>query len=134
VKNRFTWSLVAVAALCAGAAFAAAVDGKWTAQVPGFDGSSIDLTFTFKAEGDKLSGSVSTPMGEQAISEGKISSDEISFRTVFEAPDGGFKMTINYKGKIAGDEIKMTQTFAGGPEGGPFGDMPPVEYVAKRAK
>ena len=128
------WVTVAVLALFAGSAAAATVDGKWTAQVPGFQGDQIDITFTFKAEGEKLTGTVGSPMGEQPISEGKISGEDLSFIMVFGSPDGEFKMKIVYKGKLAGDTIKMTQTFEGGPGGGQGGGFPPIEYVAKRAK
>lgn len=110
---------------------ASGVDGKWTAQVPGFQGDTFELTFNFKAEGEKLTGSISTPMGENPISEGKISGNDISFLLVVGPPDGERKFKITYKGKLSGDEIKFVQTFEGGPGGEGF---PPVEYVAKRVK
>ena len=35
---------------------AADITGKWTAQVPGRDGQTSEQTFTFKVEGEKLTG------------------------------------------------------------------------------
>lgn len=131
---------MALLSVFATSAVAADVSGKWIAQVPGFQGDTIEVTFTFKVEGAKLTGTIGSPMGEQPISEGKVSGDDISFVLVFAFPDGGGgpggSMKINYKGKAAGDEIKITQTFEGGPGGGGGGGggFPPQEYVAKRAK
>ena len=101
-----------VLAFAAVALFAADVNGKWVAQVPGRDGQTREVTFNFKADGDQLTGSITTPRGETAISEGKISGDEISFAQVMEF--GGNQVKLLYKGKVAGDEIKFTREREGG--------------------
>ena len=46
-----------MAAIFAVGAAAAEVDGKWTAEVPGRQGNT-EMTFNFKAEGAKLTGTV----------------------------------------------------------------------------
>jgi polyisoprenoid-binding protein YceI len=84
----------------------AAVTGKWTAQVPGRDGQTRDVTFNFKTAGDKLTGTMSGRQGDVEISEGKVKGDEVSF-DVTMTMQGNAKMT--YKGKVAGDEIKFTR-------------------------
>jgi len=132
MKSRVFFALVALLTGSAIAAPAADVNGKWLAQVPGFQGDTIEITFTFKAEGTKLTGTIGSPMGERELTEGKISGDDISFALVFSPPGGEGTFKISYKGKVAGDEMKITQTFEGGPGGGE--GFPPVEYVAKRAK
>jgi len=105
--------------------FAADVTGKWTAQVPGRGGNMMERTFNFKAEGDKLSGSMSGFQGgaDIPISDGKVSGDTISFVTSIERNGNTFKS--NYTGTVAGDEIKFKM------EGGRGG---PVEFTAKKAK
>ena len=105
--------------------WAADVDGKWTAQVPGRGGQTREQTFTFKAEGEKLTGTVSGMQGDSPISDGKISGDEISFTVKLNFQ--GNEVTLLYKGKVSGDEIKMTRTRQGG-------DQPGQEFTAKRAK
>lgn len=100
-------------------AFAADVTGKWTAQVPGRQGQTRETTFTFQADGDKLTGSMTGMQGEQPISEGKISGDTITF--VRETPRGKQSFT----GTVAGDEIKFKRT---------AGQGQAQEFVAKRAK
>jgi uncharacterized lipoprotein YehR (DUF1307 family) len=115
---------VALAGLVAVVASAADVDGKWKSEVTTPDGQARTSTYTFKADGGKLTGTVSGRQGDTEITEGKISGDEISFVVVRSY--GGEERKIQYKGKVSGDEIKLTVTF------GP--DRPPREMVAKRVK
>jgi hypothetical protein len=81
------------------------------------------VTFTFKADGDKLTGSQSGFQGNEIpISEGKISGDTISFKVTMER--GGNTITWNYTGTVSGNEIKLKR------EGGQ-GQV--REFVAKKA-
>jgi hypothetical protein len=106
-------------------AWAADVTGKWVAQVPGRDGQTRETTFNLKAEGEKLTGTVSGMRGDNEITDGKISGDEISFTVKLSIQ--GNEITLLYKGKISGDEIKFTRSRQGG-------DQPGQEFTAKRAK
>ena len=47
---------IVCSALLAVAAFAADVTGKWTAQVPGRDGQTREVTYNLKADGSTLTG------------------------------------------------------------------------------
>lgn len=107
------------------AALAQGVDGKWVAQVPGRGGQTRETTFTFKAEGGKLTGTVSGMQGEAPISDGKITGDEISFTQTLEVQGNSIKLL--YTGKVTGDEMKMTRKRDGS-------DQPATEFTAKRAK
>lgn len=106
-------------------ALAADINGKWVAQVPGRNGQTRETTFNFKVEGNKVSGTVSGMQGDQAISDGTISGDDLSFKVVVNF--NGNEMKLVYKGKVAGDEIKFTRTREGA-------DQPGQEFTAKRAK
>ena len=106
------------------AVFAADVSGKWVAQVPGRGGETREATFTFKADGSQLTGSVTGPRGEAPISDGKIDGDDISFTQVMEF--NGNQVKLIYKGKISGDEIKFTRERDGG-------NGRVAEFTAKRA-
>lgn len=117
MKTLLLTTLLGIFAL---AASAADVTGKWTAQVPGRNGNQ-DVTFNLKQAGGDLSGSVTTRAGEQQISEGKVDGDNISFKVSFEAR--GNTITQNYKGTVAGSEIKFTR------EGGRGN---PIEFTAKK--
>lgn len=85
--------------------FAAATDvtGNWTSTMTTPDGNSFDLTFAFKQDGTKLTGTVQGPQGDPlAIDNGKVDGDHISFTVSFNGT------TIHHDGTVSGDEIKLT--------------------------
>ena len=107
------------------AAFAADVTGKYSAETPGRGGQgTVKQTFDLKQDGDKLTGSV-TGMGgrENAISDGKVDGDKITFTVKMETPRGEFKS--NYEGKVAGSEIQFKVKREGS-------ENPPREFTAKK--
>ena len=106
-------------------AWAADLNGKWVAQVPGRNGQTRETTFNFKVEGKKLTGTVSGMQGEVAIEDGTIKGDDISFTQTVERQ--GNKIKLVYTGKVSGDEIKLTRKIEGM-------DRPPSEFTAKRVK
>ena len=112
-----------LAGLLAVAALAADVSGKWTAQVPGRNGQTREMTFNLKADGGTLTGTVSGRQGDTPISDGKIEGDQISFSQTMEF--NGNSMKFLYKGTVSGDEIKFMRSRDGG-EGSP------QEFTAKR--
>ena len=103
---------------------AADISGKWTAQVPGRDGQTRETTFTFKAEGEKLTGTTSGRNGDVPITDGTVKGDAIAFTVVMNF--NGQEVKLFYKGTVAGEEIKFTRQREGG-------DQPPAEFVAKKA-
>ncbi len=94
-------------------ALAADITGSWSGDM----GGQVQLTFTFKQDGAKLTGSVQGPQDPITITDGKVEGDKISFTVSF---DGN---TIHHTGTITGDTIKLTT------EGGNFGGG---EIVLKR--
>jgi hypothetical protein len=102
---------------------AADVTGKWVAQVPGREGQTREQTFTLKAEGAKLTGTVSGRQNETPISDGKVDGDNISFTVKMER--GGNTVEQKYSGTVSGDEMKLKR------EGG---QGQAREFTAKRAK
>jgi hypothetical protein len=132
MKTLSFWFACAVLALFTAAASAADVSGTWTAEVPGRGGQTRTQTFTFKVDGNTLTGTVSGPRGETPISDGKINGDEISFSVVREFNGNTFRM--NYTGKVSGDEIQFKASPAGGPGGGRGGrGGRGMEFTAKRS-
>jgi hypothetical protein len=108
--------------LCAGAALGADITGTWkgTAETPN---GSVERTFVFKQDGEKLTGETSSEMlGKSTIAEGKVTGDDVSFSITVKFQ--GEELTLNYKGRIAGNEIKF---HVEGPAGGPS-----IDYVAKK--
>jgi hypothetical protein len=113
--------------LVAAGLWAADATGKWTAEMQGRGGNTMTVTMNLKAEGDKLTGTISGRNGETEISDGKIDGNNLSFTVVREF--NGNKVTQNYKGKLDGDVIHFSMTM----EGGQGGNMPAREFDAKRA-
>jgi hypothetical protein len=104
-------------------AHAADITGKWTAQVPGRDGQMQETTFTFKVEGETLTGTTTGMGGERPISDGTVKGDAVAFSVV--ANFQGNDVKILYKGTVAGGEIKFTRQREGGER--------VTEFVAKKA-
>jgi hypothetical protein len=80
------------------------LDGKWKGSVPSPDGGSLELTYLFKVDGEKLTGSVTSEMGEILISSGKVTGDEFEYSLDING------MVIKDKGKLVGEEIKIKST------------------------
>ena len=125
MKSRTLFLSACFVLAVAAVAWAADVNGKWTAQVPGRGGQTAETTFNFKADAGKVTGTVTSPRGENAISDGKLDGDNLSFAVAIDA--GGRAIKLLYKGKVAADEIKFTRSIEGM-------DQPPAEFTAKRVK
>src|SRR5690348_1137646 len=63
--------LALLTCILAAVTWAADVTGKWTAQVPGRNGNTREVTMNFKADGDKLTGTMGGQRGDAEISDGK---------------------------------------------------------------
>ena len=106
--------------LFAAPVFAADLDGKWVGSLDA-GGGDIQIGYTFKVDGAKLTGTTTGPDGmEVPIKDGKIEGANISFSV--ELDFGGMPFTLTYKGVVTGDQIKLTADFAG----------MPFEIVAKK--
>jgi hypothetical protein len=106
-------------------AFAATdVTGTWEGEFSMPDGSAtFPLSFTFKQEGTKLTGSIANPQGGDpiTITDGTVDGDKISFKVSFNG------VNITHQGTINGDEIKLSSK-------ADSGDIPGGEIVIKRSK
>jgi hypothetical protein len=104
-------------------AYAADFNGTWTAAIETQVGTQ-NYTYTFKVEGEKLTGKTKSQFGESDITEGVVKGDDISF--VENLNYEGMPLKITYKGKISGtDEIKFTRNVA---------EIADETFVAKRTK
>lgn len=97
--------------------------GKWYAEVPGTAASAArKQTFTFQAQGSRLTGSVSNWRGEHfRIVDGAIDGDQIRFVLKAKSNDD---LLQKYTGKLSGDEIKMMSESTKGSQ----------KFTVKRAK
>ncbi len=126
-KTIATLVLTASAAFAGvGLAAAADVTGQWKAEFDTQVGPQ-KYTFDLKVEGEKLTGTASFERmgqtGKVELKQGQLKGDELSFVEPFDFE--GTEVPITYKGKVLGDEIKLTRT---------IGDIATEELVAKRVK
>lgn len=105
-------------------AAAADVSGKWKSEFDSQVGHQ-KYTYEFKQDGEKLGGKahreVDGQKTETEIKEGKVVGDAIEFVETLKFNDQ--EIRIEYKGKVAGGEIKFTRK---------VGDFATLEIVAKK--
>jgi len=91
----------------------AAVDvtGTWAGNLNA-GGNEMQISFTFKQDGDKLTGTVQGPAEPLAIADGKIEGDKISFKVMFNGA------TITHEGTVTADVMKLTSKSDSGDFGG----------------
>ncbi|MEO7413895.1 MAG: hypothetical protein ABIZ81_11105 [Opitutaceae bacterium] len=126
MKNLFKLaSSVAIAFALTAAARAADITGKWNCEFESQMGMQ-KYVFEFKVDGEKLTGKAISTRQEQKmeneIKGGKIVKDEVSFSETLKFQDQ--EITIEYKGKLVGDELKLHRK---------VGDFAEYDIVAKRA-
>jgi hypothetical protein len=89
---------------------AADATGNWSWTRPGRNGGEdVKISLKLKAEGEKLTGTLSSPgrngeTTETAIGDGKVKGDEISFTVTRERNNN--KMVSKYNGKVSANAIK----------------------------
>ena len=114
-------SLLLATLLVAAPAFAADVDGKWTGSVDTPNGP-IQVNYTFKADGAKLTGTTTGPDGTALpLKNGKVEGNKIAFSLDLDFGQG--PMTLNYTGVVAPTEIKIQSEVMG----------QPIEFSVKKA-
>ena len=96
-------------------AVAADIDVKWSGTVQGPAGET-PVSFTFKADGDKLTGSTPSPLDgtEIAIKEGKVDGKNITFKLSLDF-GAGMPFDFDYKGVVSATDLKLTTEFLGMP-------------------
>src|SRR5271157_4530597 len=104
--------------VCAVAASAADIAGTWKATAEGPNGS-MERTFVFKVDGNKLTGeTTSTMLGKSTITDGKVDGDNLSFTITADLQ--GTELKLNYKGKVSGADLHFTSERAGDGGGQPI--------------
>ena len=105
---KYAWILFVLFALTASAAD---VGGTWKGSIETPNGA-MENTFVFKADGEKLTGTVSMgQFGDAEISEGKVDGETLTFAVVRNFNGNEFKLA--YKGKVKDNQITLTVTVPG---------------------
>jgi hypothetical protein len=93
-------SFLVLTLLAVSISFAQGINGKWKGQMQSPNGP-VDLVFSFKVDGDSLTGTVESPMGELPISKGTVTDNTF----YFEVNAG--EMTIQHQCTFMTDSISM---------------------------
>ena len=83
-----------------------AIDGTWkgTRETPN---GTMEFTYTFKVQGDTLTGTIKSQFGELPIENGKVDGKKFSYSISFN------DMTINSTGELISDDEIVTKNERG---------------------
>ena len=81
---------------------ASEIAGKWKTIIQTPEGN-LDVIYIFNVDGEKLTGSASSYMGEVQINNGKVEGDEFTFDL-----EVGMASPLVHKGKFEDDMIRIT--------------------------
>jgi hypothetical protein len=99
--------------LAAAPVFAADIDGNWSGSLDTPNGA-VEIKFSFKADGDKLTGSSTGPDGSVVMfRDGNIMGSTLSFVQVVDF--GGQSISFNYTGMLANGQLSLHTEFNGMP-------------------
>jgi len=100
MKKAFLLSILLCFVLV-GLAATTALNGQWVGTLKTDDGNEYPLNYTFKVDGDKLTGTVRGPHGDLQINDGQIHGAIFSFDVSLD------KMLLVHTGKIYPDSIGL---------------------------
>jgi autotransporter translocation and assembly factor TamB len=108
MQRRNFAALAALLALMAITAWAADITGTWSGSMSSPNGD-FALTYTFKQDGAKLTGTVTGPQGDpMPLIDCKLDGENISFSVKVDM--GGAAATFVSKGTVKGDEMTIKTT------------------------
>jgi hypothetical protein len=117
MTRRILFPTVLLCVIFGGVAVAADISGNWSGTMQMGD-NPISITYAFKQDGEKVTGTVTTPHGEALpLSDGKLVGDKVTFYVQVDM--GGTAAKFSIEGVIKGDEITLTTKAEGGPDMGP---------------
>ena len=104
-KSFITTALICCFMIC----LAAITDltGKWTGSIRTPDGNDLPVTYNFKADGAKLTGTAESPQGTIPIDDGKIDGSNFSFKVTVNGQD------YPHTGKMYTDSCGIDIDFGG---------------------
>jgi hypothetical protein len=130
MQTRNILSGVLMVLVLAGAALAADITGVWSGTASMGD-NQFTLTYNFKQDGAKLTGTVVGPQGDPLpLVDGKVDGDKVSFAVSVDMNGNVAKFisTGTHQSKDGGDEIAMTTKVENNT------DFPPMSITLKRTK
>ncbi|MDB5003098.1 MAG: glycoside hydrolase [Mucilaginibacter sp.] len=107
MKRKFLATIVLLCSVLICFAAIAELSGKWKGVLKMSDGNELPLTYVFKVDGEKLSGSVISERGEIPLTEGKVKGSDFTFNITIN------DNVIPNTGKYYGDSTVINSDFNG---------------------
>jgi hypothetical protein len=116
-KRLFMLGMLVIASAFVFSASASSVDGKWKTTLQTPEGN-LEVIYTFKVDGEKLTGQASTYMGDAQINNGKVGENEYSFEldtgmyviyNKFKMEEGVIKLTMDVEGYLMDAILKRVE-------------------------
>ncbi len=101
--KKITLSLTLILSVALIAFAADLISGSWVGKIVTGNGDRA-LTYNLKADGDKLTGNISSEQGEIPITDGKVAGETITFKIDVNGT------VIPHEGTVKGDTLKMKLT------------------------
>jgi hypothetical protein len=99
MKRKFLTTVLLCCCFLACLAAIADFSGSWAGILTTENGDKYPLTYNFKIDGEKLTGTVQTLKGELPVDDGKINGDKFTFTVTLG------DIEIPHSGKFYGDSI-----------------------------
>ncbi|MDB5142798.1 MAG: glycoside hydrolase [Mucilaginibacter sp.] len=107
MKRKFFNPIVLACCFIFVMAVIADLNGKWTGVIKTPDGNDLPVTYNFKVDGDKLTGTAESPAGQVTIDSGKVAGDTFKFQVTV---DGN---AYPHSGKFYTDSCGLDIDFGG---------------------
>lgn len=83
------------------------LNGRWYGEIRGGPIDFLQFTFDFHISGSSLTGRASFPIGEGAITEGRVDGNRLSFTTVHQLAATGQTLLSRFEGEAGEREIVL---------------------------
>jgi len=111
MKKKMLIALVLLCSFTAVFAWFADLNGSWSGTLNISDGQQFPLNYTFKIDGNKLTGTSVNDRGTSDLSDGKVKGDSLWF----SIDAGGMNILHTGKYFAAGDSISLNIDYNGSP-------------------
>jgi hypothetical protein len=118
--------------LCAWTAFGADISGMWMGQIPARD-QMLDIAFQFTQTGDTVSGKLYGDYESTAITEGRISGENVSFVVTAKEQAGNQinETRLRFTGTLKDGILELTRERESSKNAGNSGAAGPVRENSK---
>ena len=107
MKRKLFNPLALICCFLVAVAITADLTGKWTGILKTPDGNELTVTYNFKVEGDKLTGTAESPAGVVTIDDGTVTGDTFKFKVTVDGND------YPHTGKMYADSCGIDIDFGG---------------------